>query len=587
MLGFLSSTDDIERSTITSKNYGLANERLSDKIGENIQHIRDILRNRSTKSVLRQCMNKHYVRSSYYRGLIAPTKQMFFLLGILLESAEPTDAREFRAEDWEEIEESLNQLFLGYMELYVPNDGPLAEQSEEWIKAREVAMLAFLHYFHSPLLASAEQVADQIRSYLVPFDDYLSDRFGISASDALEITLAIDCSLQDSLKELVAGVIEPILRVGKVSYSSLIDRHGSKGEHFWELFTIGRGEGHKIIYPNERSIVEDRPLIRLSDDLTVCFDLTALHSSILIRGENCLSSGRIREKFFRHRDKVLESRAASIFSRILGKEAQVYQNLYETPDKQNEHDIVAVTNDICLFIETKASRPDEPFRDPDKSYIRLLRAFRSDAGIQKAYEQTVRLLKSLKTGNTVVLYDQKGHDVLHLSPSMADKAFCVCVTRDSFGPLATRPSFLLDKGENDPDPWVVNILDLVNIAEAWEYFRWDSRQFKSFVLQRIQVNSYIFSDDELAYIGAFIRHCGLPRKRDPNVEIILGSDYAKIFEDIYGHLHYGQPPVKINPVYPASETGPEKGELEGRVQVKPNETCPCGSTAKFKRCHGR
>ena len=268
---------------MTSQNKGLANQRLSDKISENLRHIRDILRNCSTESVVRWCMHKHYVHVSSDDGLVARTKQLFFLLGILIESNEPPDAREFNTKDWEEINEPPNKLFLAYMELYVPTEGLVVDQSEEWHHTHEVSLLAFYHYFNSPLLASAEQVADRIQDYLFPFDEYLLDSLGISASEALEIVLAIDCSLQDSLKELVSGVVEPILRVGTVSYSVLIDRHGAQGRRFWELFTIGRGEGNKTKFPNERSIVEDRPLIRLSDDLAVCFDLTALYSSILIR----------------------------------------------------------------------------------------------------------------------------------------------------------------------------------------------------------------------------------------------------------------------------------------------------------------
>ena len=156
-----------------------------------------------------------------------------------------------------------------------------------------------------------------------------------------------------------------------------------------------------------------------------------------------------------------------------------------------------ITDSLCLFVEVKASPLGEPFRDPTKAFVRIRDFFRSDVSIQKAYEQALRLLRLVKTQKTTILYNKKGKEVLRLSQSIANRVSCISVTRDSYGPLATDLSLLLEKNKDDPYPWAVNVLDLDNIAEAWNYFHWDQRQLKTYLSQRIQLHAKVFSDDEL------------------------------------------------------------------------------------------
>ena len=567
-----------------------------DTISESIQQIQAVINSCSTESVVGWCMVKH-LQGFPSPDLSSPAKQMYFLLGLTVESHEPSQAREFGANDWQRIVKPLESLFSAYRELHYASQGTLAEQSEHWVKIREVSSIAFIAYFNQGLLASVEQVTDRIRTYLTPFDDQLAKDFGISPSDALDIAQWISRELQTRLDEFNEGATEAIFRLGKLSQSDLIGRYGAKAQTFWELFTIGRGQGEQLKYPTDSSIVEERPLIRLSDDVAMCFSLNALFTSILIRSEQCLSKGAVKKRYFRSRDKTIEDQAASVFIRILGDEAEVHRNLYETPDNHNEHDLVILAKEMCLFVEVKASPPHEPFRDPERAFIRLRHDFRSDGGIQKAYDQALRLLNVTRTKKELILYDQGGNEALRLPPDIAHKVFCVCVTRDSYGPLATYLPFLLEKEKDDPYPWSVNILDLENLAQAWDYFGWDARQLKAYLSQRIQFHTQLFSGDELDYTGAFVSHCGLQYLIHDDVFVVLAANYSNIFDEIHAHLHYGEPPVKIKPVYPASADIREsfragksvlvKGLPEGPIIVGRNDRCPCESGVKFKRCHGK
>ena len=578
-------------------------------ISENLECIRSVVQGCSTLSVVGYSMVKN-LRGFPHTELTSPAKQLRLLLGVMLETEELDAPSEFSNRDWEQIVVPIQRLSTAYMSLYLPTDEKSYRQSLDRDRIEQVAMTAFLDYHQKGLLASAEQIRDRIRSYLSPFDDQLSSAIGITASDALDIALSIGDDLQNQLDrvgqyapnsadpaELSVEFIDAIDRIGKIRHDDLVQHYGSTGQRFWDLFTVRRGNGPPINYPTERSIVETAPLICLSDNEAMLFDFNILLSAILLRAEEALENGKNRDQYFRKRDKTLEDHSAALVRRILGSGVKIYRNVFETPDNQYEHDLIAFTKDICLFVEAKASPMDEPFRDPERAFNRLDRSFHSDSGIQKGYDQSLRLYKMLQ-GQDLELFDAKGSKILRLPSGNSDKAFCVCVTRDSFGPLATFLSPLLTKDADDPYPWVVNILDLEQIAEVWEYFGWNGRQLNSLLSQRIRLHENVFSDDELDYVGAYIKHCGLQHFVRSDVDfMLLDPTYATVFDDIYFHIHHGQPRVPIHPSHPFTADSQESMKVgkpvsaesvpQGPIEVRRNEICPCGSTVKFKRCHGR
>ena len=562
--------------------------------------------------------------------LTSPAKQMRFLLGLLLESEEPEDAQEFGISHWQDVVASLAAAFSAYSWSQSSGGGPTSRRSSQDIKKHETAVLAFVDYFEKTTLAFTEQTAERIKLYLSPFDDQLSKDLGLSASDAVTIAEWVANSAQERLNEVLdndrddeldliswaggvnfsqsskifrdnvkaSSVVEVLKKIGKVSRSELISQFGETGEKFWDLFAISRGEGERIDFPTERSIVERKPLIRLSDDVAMHFSIETLFNAILLQGEECLSNGPLRERYFKTRDRTLENQVESELLRILGNKARAHRNLFETPNRQFEHDLVVLSDDICLFVEAKASPPVEPFRDPGKAYVRLHDHFHSNKGIQKSYNQAVRLLEYLRTSGPLTLYNQSGEVALQLPSEIAAHTFCVCVTRDSYGPLATFLSLLLQKKDDNPYPWAVNILDLENIAEAWEYFDWDERQLKNFLSQRLPLNDTVVSDDELDYVGAYIQHCGLNSfSQSHSDRILLAPTYSNIFDRIHFHLTQGTPHVSIRPENAANldilasvRVGKRVLVQDiplGPIKVGRNEKCPCESGVKFKSCHGK
>ena len=572
-------------------------QQIADKIKKNIKVLKNTICKYSTESVVGYCMVNHITEQYQHLGLTSPAKQILFLLGILVDTEEPHDSLKFSEKDWPQIVKPLQAMFNAYFELYFSVDDFDVGETDHSKEIKQVSMLAFFNHFHQTVLASVEQVIERINKYVTPFDDTVSTHFGISATDALNIAEWISNELENSIDDFRNGDYSAVLHIGKITRQQLLNEFGVKGERFWELFTIGRGEGVELKYPTDRSLAEQRPLIRLSDDVAMVFNLNMLFISILARNEEFLSSCKYKKEYFDLRDTIVEDQAADIFRRLLGKDAKIYRSLCELPNGNNEHDIVVVINDLYLFVEAKASPLGEPFRDPTKAFIRIRDFFRSDVSIQKAYEQALRLLHLVKTQETTILYNKKGEEKLRLSQSIANKVFCIAVTRDSYGPLATDLSLLLEKNKDDPYPWAVNLLDLGNIAEAWNYLHWDERQLKTYLSHRIQLHRRVFSDDELEYVGAFIQHCGLHHFiKGSDTFVQLAPGYSDVFDRIHAHLAYGAPAVKLNPTYPVHLDARESfrsgsptfvdGSSEGSFDVGRNEKCPCGSSVKFKRCHG-
>ena len=107
------------------------------------------------------------------------------------------------------------------------------------------------------------------------------------------------------------------------------------------------------------------------------------------------------------------------------------------------------------------------------------------------------------------LYDKDGQLTGQLIPHEIKLIIGVVVTRDDFGALATNLKLLLEKEPEGAYPWVVNIIDLGNLAEAWKSLGYNTDKLRHYLEQRILVHGKVFSPDELDFAGFFLRHGSL------------------------------------------------------------------------------
>ena len=617
--------------------------RLLYQLHADTEALRDLISTASTEAVVGMISaynTTRYVAEKPVADFISPGKQPFFLIRLLQTTPEPAKPKPFGHKEWERSVELLNSIFNLYSLMFWPTSEERENLPERWYRIREVAMPAFLHYFNTGILASVEQVSNRIRLYLSPFDDVLDVAIGISASNALRVTDWLSKTLQDSSDRLqeaadqmekdrqevlsrasdehwtdkrlhheikqnktyrsnansLASLMQKFLKLYRTDSETQFGPELATA--FWQLFVSRRGQITEATYITERNPVEERPLVEIAPDIAMIPLVNQIYNAIFIVGERALLSSAVKENYLKRRDKTLEKESERLFGRLFGTSASYYPEVYETSTLDYEHDLVMIWKRKLFVVEAKATAPAEPFRDPEKAFTRIYRAFHSSKGLQKAFEQGNRIRKQLNSGNEVKLYNDERQQVVTIKPEDIDEVFLVCLTRDDFGALAADLSLLLKKGEDDPYPWAVNILDLENIIDAWDYFGWPPDRLCEYLNERCKLQGKIFVTDELDVVGFFIRHGGLHWLTEAEADrLFITPDYAHIFDEIYFAreggkkvLYSPKPPV-LNDMREMIGTQIRTREqllssLPARIARRQgrNEKCLCGSGKKFKNC---
>ena len=562
----------------------LSQQQLQEVIDVNTRVLRESLHDCSTESVVRFLFRERLQFPMDHPTLKSPAKQIYFALAVLLESPEPCDPSDFDRSRWEAITTPLEALFAVYFHAdpsgHLEDLGSAAESEKKLL----VTKFMFSTYFNEIRLATFHQRLDFIGEYLTRFDNLLERGMGIAASDACTVANWIGERVGSNLSALSARDTTGTTSASIVLRTELVQQFESVGEAYWDAFVSQRGAAPFINYPTEMSIIESKPLVEVSSDIAMFYDLHALFNAIMVQGERVLLTGPEKSKYEEHRARTLETQTEIAISIILGEDTITRPQVFDRD--RNEHDLVAYNSDICLFVESKSSPPGEPFRDIDRAYSRIEQDFRSERGIQSGFRQAVKLLDILKSEDQLALYDKDQVELDRVSVDLAEKAFPVVVTKDNFGMLATRLSLLLAKDADQPYPFVTNILDLQNIAMIWQHYGWGAKQFRAYLGQRSQLHEKVFADDEMDFVGAFVQHCGLHFWLNaPATNLVLSSSYSQIVDQIDAVVNFGAKLKRISPVHPAGSL--VSGLRSGRAKVGRNRKCPCGSTVKFKHCHGR
>ncbi len=378
--------------------------------------------------------------------------------------------------------------------------------------------------------------------------------------------------------------------LGSVRKDDLVQRLGDAGAAFWDVFSISRG-GVELTYLTEANPVDTHPLVLVDTSTAFFTSINGLYEAVLIGGEAVLESSDRRAAYYRARDKTLERQARDALADILGADTRVFTSVFETADCTYDHDVVLLSDGDLFVAEAKASPPREPFRNMNKGFVRVQRAFRSDSGIQSAFDQGDRLRSQLAAGQAVTLFDASGAPLTTLTSSSVREVFTICVTRDDFGPLASDLSLLLDRSDpSSPFPWAVPILSLQSMAMGWNYLGLDGSAFAAFLRSRRPLHGKVLAWDELDVVGFFIKHGGLHWLTDGKADIVqLNSHYADVFDQINAAVHLSGPRVTVEVTAPVlGDMRTMLGEALAQLAAAgPNDPCPCGSGKKVKKCHGK
>lgn len=602
-----------------------------------IAEIREMLSHAATQDLVWHCrriMMQHPREVAKSTGLKSPYRQTQYLLGLLLTTSEPeTEAEPLSNSEWQRLYALLEAVAGSYVDAQLPPLEEIESAPEMFRRRYAVALPAFVQHFHTGFLAQPDQILDRARAYLAPFDDELSTVVGVSGTDAVRMAEWIAARVPEQFDEAVRrygawkALHDPFRRGEKSLEQTILEMkrlHG-KGElpppedplairlgdlaaafsegaatAFWSLFVSRRGSA-TFTYFDDPNPADLAPLVAVSNEIALCPTANPLYSAVLLRLSRVLMDGPRRNAFLRRRDAVLEEQAERALGVLFDGEAEFFRSAYESPDAHHEHDLLVFWQRHLLVVEAKASPPATPFRDPERAFVRVQRAFRGDGGIQKAFDQAARLMRGLAKGERVRLYDRKGRLLRTVLADTLDTVHAICVTADDFGVLAVDLSLLLEKDPDLPYPWAVNIHSLESFIQAIRRKGWGPTEFVRYLEQRKGLHGHISNRDELEIAGMFIRHGNLPAPTaHPDAYFLIDPAYSQIFDDVYMERVGGREPdlaTRPGPVMtdlrtallqdmqsPRESVAIGRGKLSGANR---NHPCPCGSGKKWKNCCGR
>ncbi|MFA7420348.1 MAG: hypothetical protein WCZ90_11755 [Melioribacteraceae bacterium] len=555
-----------------------------DKLEREIDKLKNYLSNFETMSVLGLIANDlriHFnVKPNFAAiNLESPHKELLYVAGLLL-SSEQQKSKEFSPSNYRKVKKDVSKITSMYSLLFFPTKEEIDKGlSEEWRQARDVSMPVFLHYFNTTPLYYREQVIERIQEWFSPLNDefrkshsfdvstlidfynfitnYFQDYFDrllklkVTASNekdnftksdefrkAKDLEEERELAQKHPVKDAFENFFQHISLVHYLPISELKVKFGEDATNeLVNIFSITRSQDD-FRYYTEPNPIEKSPMWKLSDEYLFCPFLEQLLNAIYQYLYDFFEKSTIQQRFYENRDKQAEIKTRRIFENFFGNEAAFYDSVYETDTAKNEHDLIIILGDVLLLVEVKASKQKEPFRDPDKAFTRIKRDFKSDRGIQKAFDQANNLKSLITSQEKTKLYGSKGELIIELEKATIKKYYIVCVTVEQLGMLASNLSLLLEKNPNEPYPLAINLYDLETLIEGFKYKQKNKTDLLQYLDEREIYHAQLFASDELEIAGSFLSYGSLSKTiKSKDIHMFFTPEMSSIFDQIYFEKH--------------------------------------------------
>ena len=578
-------------------------------------------------------------------GLSSPQRQTSYLIGLLMTTEEPEAEEPLPEGSWERIIALLNVITDSYVHKAMAG----ITLGEVDAKKSHAATLAFLQRFMSGRLAVAEQLERLIHGLCAPFDEKIRAAVGISSTEALEIVEWMKTTLIDqweigfkkiadakamqsqtvdmlfsgpeshdvklkqwqasdefkSAQAIAEAVFEFTRYPNCIEIANLVERFGQeRADAFLRLFALHRGSTVGFRYfasPNPPNPAELVPLIILEDKF-VCAPMHAmLYNALYDSFDEILRANKeVKDRYLKTRADYLEARANALIAGLFPDPSLVLSKYYETARAEQEHDGLLLVERSLVVIEEKSSEMKTPSRDVERCFRNLTDHFKSNRGIQHAYNQANRVVDLVESATAPIrFYDATGGVIAEVDPRGIDESFAICVTLESFGVLAIDLTLLLQVPEGEQYPWVVNLYDLETLVDAFHRKGLTGEDFLRYLRHRRSFQGCLTSDDELNIAGQFLVEGKLPSPAADTIQFVTG--YADVFDDLYFQQHGVESnlmseaiPGGVNMDLKASLKAGEPVFIQSKSsqsrnaqKIGRNDPCPCGSRKKYKKCCGQ
>lgn len=504
--------------------------------------------------------------------LSSPARQTLYLFGIACSTPEPESQTINFDNKMAHVTKLLNDIFGKYLSAYFPSKDDLnGGLEEDWYKAREVALPMFLSYFFEGDKIATDDYENIIKIYFDGFEKEISEHFGITHHQMLTIGTLIGELIQakfDRLKEIINVLkvehealqhiksegFEDFMRSVRertahlsheyndlmgssvsFNFESIKESVGNDTvDFFLKTFVTERGQSPSIKYITDENPYSYKPICTANNQDYFLPSLNFFYEALIANLERFFKSSKSADRFRKARDNRLEKEVYTAFKNFLPSSAVFFESAFETSTSHNEHDLVILNGKDILIVEAKAAARREPLRDPSKAYRRLRDDFRKNSGIQSAYIQANNLRHLILSNKNTPLYDKKGNMLFTIEREKFDNIYCICITKDDFGMVATDLTLLLEKKNEDPYPWVISIHDLKYYLACLTEIGLDHTYLLKYIAARIKVNGSILASDELEFAGAHLNYGGFESiKTSNNAKIFLDLSESRVFDEIH------------------------------------------------------
>jgi hypothetical protein len=503
--------------------------------------------------------------------LSSPMRQLYFLGGLLVTS-DASNAIDIQhsPEKWNKIVELLNEIEAEYYQIFFPKENELID--DEWKKIRKVAMPSFLSYFNQGPLNYEEQTINWVRDLYSQLNAIIEASTGLKTDDFIQFYENLDKLHQSNFqsfstkKETIRpdwkkytkveivhaeGMPEMMLEMfeERLPLMTFVADHGiicrffpeeiissilplEKVQKILQLLTISRQQSDYLYYTATKpgNPLYEKPIVDIGDGMYQVFEVKQVIHAIENQLEKlCTSTTEATTKYVEKKGKLLEDRVVKLFTDYLGADCKVFQSYYVDGCEQ---DILILWQKNAFIIEAKGYSLAEPFRDPNRAFVRIKSDF--DACIGYGYRQTRRVEEKFINQVPLRLTDKNGNLIEEIDTTKYDNDFSVIVNLKSFSQIQTDLSTLL-KLPNDDDvfPWAVKLDDLEVFLLTLKAQKKNPNTLVNFLLMRENLHGKLICSDELEVCGGFISGKITDKSIEKADVLATTPDLAGLFDSQY------------------------------------------------------
>lgn len=504
------------------------------------------------------------------KDLASPMRQLYYLGGLMMthECADESTLQ-FSSEDWKRIVDLLNEIDREYYKLFLPKSPE--DNTESWRNSAEVAMTTFLSYFNLGPLNYEEQVIEQIQGTFLAMDDIIAEETGVKTEDLLLFYDNLDAWCQYNHSSLSQVSDKKTLRSNWKDYTNMEirvldeapDEIKALGEKELPRFTLCADPGiayrfkstdmatnglseekvqaildmlsverkeSEYLYYSENNPLFTHPIVKLRNGLYQVFEIKmVLHAILSMLEKKCKGKDTYKSRLTNNKGHYLESKIEKLFNKFFGKGVEIISNYFIDGCEQ---DIMILWKNYMFVVEAKAYNVREPFRNPEKAFVRIKSDF--DDCIGYAYIQTKRVEDKMRAGEIFHLYDKNGNVLRTINPAdYKENDFYIIVTQESFGPIQADLSFLIQIEDDRNYPWAVRCDDLEVFLLTLKAKKKNPYFFVDFLMFREFLHGHVICMDEGEICGGFLTGKLTDKEAESGDVIVTTHDLASVFDEQY------------------------------------------------------